>query len=82
LWQVKFKFIKKTRKYSLKNLGWGFTEKNSISEVPMYISAPVVDDADCLRSNALFSKLSSRVNFCAGGKSGQTPCKGIFKFKK
>ena len=57
-------------------LGWGITGTGKISEIPMYISLPVVEDGECLRSKEVFSKITSKSNFCVGDKSGRAPCQG------
>ncbi|KAG5681575.1 hypothetical protein PVAND_010994 [Polypedilum vanderplanki] len=65
--------------------GWGITETGSLSEKPMFLSLPVVDDAECLRSKPAFAEITSKSNFCVGDKTGRAPCQGdsggAFAFK-
>ncbi|GAB0097621.1 hypothetical protein DMENIID0001_132810 [Sergentomyia squamirostris] len=57
--------------------GWGRDEEgNFYTELPRRAELPVVSDADCLRSNQAFPKLTSEVTFCAGARNGSGPCSG------
>ncbi|XP_070492244.1 serine protease gd-like [Chironomus tepperi] len=56
--------------------GWGITEKKVISDAPMFVSLPVVDDEECLRSSGVFAKITSTTTFCVGDGSGRSPCNG------
>lgn len=57
--------------------GWGKTEFDAISTTnPMYGKLPVVSNDDCLRSNNVFSSLTSKRTFCAGNKGKSGPCNG------
>lgn len=57
--------------------GWGKTETSvSASDKPYFAELPVVDEATCLRSNSVFSKITSRRTFCVGSRDGKGPCNG------
>ncbi|XP_070492243.1 serine protease gd-like [Chironomus tepperi] len=56
--------------------GWGLIENGTISEVPKFVSLPVVDDGKCLRSDEVFTKITSTTTFCVGDGSGRSPCNG------
>ena len=47
----------------------------------MFVSLPVVDDVDCLRSDEAFTKITSSSTFCVGDGSGRSPCHGKYNFK-
>lgn len=42
----------------------------------MYISLPVVDDGDCIRSNYALARITSKSTFCVGDNSRSVPCQG------
>ena len=52
------------------------TSNGTTSDVPMFVTLPVVDDGDCLRSDEAFTKITSRSTFCVGDGSGRSPCNG------
>ncbi|XP_070492030.1 serine protease gd-like, partial [Chironomus tepperi] len=56
--------------------GWGITVNETISDVPIFVSLPVVDDEECLTSDEVFAKIKSNTTFCAGDGSGKSPCNG------
>lgn len=58
--------------------GWGKTEFSAIStSMPKWTKLPVVSNENCLRSNPVFSSLTSDRTFCAGVKDSATgPCNG------
>ncbi|KAL7034193.1 hypothetical protein ACKWTF_007889 [Chironomus riparius] len=56
--------------------GWGLTSNGTTSDVPMFVTLPVVDDGDCLRSDDAFIKITSSSTFCVGDGSGRSPCNG------
>ncbi|XP_055678844.1 serine protease gd-like [Lutzomyia longipalpis] len=58
--------------------GWGRDENgNFFTELPKQTEIPVVSDAECLRSNDVFTRITSDVTFCAGWRNGtEGPCNG------
>lgn len=60
----------------MKLLGWGLTERGTISNLPMFISLPVVDDGECFRKNYALARISSKSTFCVGDASRSVPCQG------
>lgn len=58
--------------------GWGKVETNEYAkDNPRMVTIPIVSDTDCLRSNPVFNRITSRNTFCAG-KPGKGPCSGEF----
>ena len=52
--------------------GWGKTETSvSASDKPYFAELPVVDESTCLRSNPVFSQITSRRSFCVGNRDGK-----------
>ncbi|KXJ79394.1 hypothetical protein RP20_CCG001195 [Aedes albopictus] len=58
-------------------VGWGFTEKKSISNVLKAANAPIVSKAACVTSNpTVFSTTLTNQMFCAGFRNGTNACNG------
>lgn len=60
-----------------KVVGWGQDENNQLAKKsPKEVNMPILDAAECVQSNALFSEFVSERSFCAGYKNGTGPCFG------
>lgn len=58
-------------------MGWGYTEKDEVSDVLKEATMPVVPFAECLQSNReFFGAFLSKNNFCAGYRNGTSVCNG------
>lgn len=58
-------------------VGWGKDEKGKdVSPEPKKVTAKIVSNEDCLRSNGQFAQLTSSRTMCAGDRDGQGPCSG------
>jgi hypothetical protein len=57
--------------------GWGLTKSGKQSEYPQFIKVPVVDNSECAESSSVLGHIISDKSFCAGERSGETPCKGL-----
>lgn len=58
-------------------VGWGKDENGKdISPEPKKVTAKIVSNEDCLRSNSQFAQLTSNRTMCAGDRDGQGPCSG------
>jgi V8-like Glu-specific endopeptidase len=52
-------------------VGYGKTEFSvTASDRPYWVELPVVDEGTCLRSNSVFSKITSHRTFCVGNRDG------------
>lgn len=58
--------------------GWGKTEfRATTTATPQWTVIPVVNEGTCVRSNKVFSEVTSSRTFCAGNRLGNTgPCAG------
>ncbi|XP_021698853.1 chymotrypsinogen B [Aedes aegypti] len=67
-----------TRDNAVGNIvGWGFTNKKSISNVLKAANAPIVSRALCVKSNpSVFSSTLTNEMFCAGYRNGTNACNG------
>lgn len=57
-------------------IGWGINEAGSTSVLPMFLSLPVVSDAECLRSSPNLGQVTTSTSFCVGDKLSRGPCNG------
>jgi hypothetical protein len=46
------------------------------TEYPKKVNVPIVNMVDCLRSNPVFSSITSDRTFCGGGRRDEGPCSG------
>lgn len=61
--------------------GWGRRLDKLLSvDDPQMTQIPVVTNEECLRSNPVFSKVTSPRTFCAGSKDGRGPCSGELQY--
>lgn len=65
-----------TSSHNCYHLGWGINENGTKSEFPMFLSLPVVSEAECFRSSYGLAQVTSNTSFCVGDKSGRAPCNG------
>lgn len=58
-------------------MGWGYTEKDEVSDVLKEATMPIVPFSECLQSNRqFFGAFLSDKNFCAGYRNGTSVCNG------
>lgn len=60
--------------------GWGYTEKNKVSNQLLISQLNIVDSNSCLKTDSIYGLLMSSRNFCTE-LSTKGPCKGENKIK-
>lgn len=77
LWERSKTSIRNVEKRRGTVMGWGYTEKDEVSDVLKEATMPVVSFAECLQSNRqFFGTFLTNKNFCAGYRNGTSVCNG------